>query len=100
MAEEARQIASQAGIPDECPAEDTAADRDRWYPKAAAHYRDVAHWLRGAPQDAPTKSAAGVAAFPPRRSRKTEYLAYVDLINKITTLEETVAVLPITVRDI
>jgi hypothetical protein len=26
---------------------DTAADRDRWYPKAAAHYRDVAHWLRG-----------------------------------------------------
>ena len=31
---------------------------------------------------------------------KTEYLAYVDLINKITTLEETVAVLPITVGDI
>jgi hypothetical protein len=24
-----------------------ATDRDRWYPNAAAHYRDVAHWLRG-----------------------------------------------------
>ena len=37
----------QAGIPGECPVQDTAANPDQWYPKAGAHYREVARWLRG-----------------------------------------------------
>ena len=45
------------------------------------------------------------APLPPRfvpaqTLAKTEYLAYVDLLNRISTLEETLAVLPITVGDI
>jgi arylsulfatase A-like enzyme len=37
---------------------------------------------------------------PPQTLAKTEYLAYVDLINEITTIEDTVAVLPLTVGDV
>jgi arylsulfatase A-like enzyme len=50
----------------------------------------------------PNKLRAPLPArfVPAQTLAKTEYLAYVDLINKITTLEETVAVLPITVGDI
>jgi len=27
--------------------QDIAADQDCWYQNAGAHYREVAHWLRG-----------------------------------------------------
>jgi hypothetical protein len=41
------------------------------------------------------------AAFvPPQTLAKTEALAYVDVINEITTLEDTVGVTPVTVGDV
>jgi len=27
--------------------QDIASDRDWWFPHAGAHYRELAHWLRG-----------------------------------------------------
>jgi hypothetical protein len=41
------------------------------------------------------------AGFVPAQTlAKNEYLAYVELINVITTREDTVAVLPLTVGDV
>ena len=36
-----------------------ASDRDWWFPNAGAHYRELAHWLRGV--------AAGCRLASPRR---------------------------------
>jgi hypothetical protein len=46
------------------------------------------------------RAALPASLVQPQTLAKTEYLAYVDLINAITTREDTVAVLPLTVGDV